>query len=116
MNPKIKEIWVAALRSGKYPQGRRALRSNEGFCCLGVLCDLHSQETGHNWEYHSIKDGRWIGTYFSSGDTCPAEVRMWAGLTCSNPIIDSQGAIPLSFINDDGATFEEIANLIEAEL
>lgn len=33
---------VAALRSGKYPQGRNALRTKDGngFCCLGVMCDI----------------------------------------------------------------------------
>lgn len=41
MDPELKAKWVAALRSGEYKQGRRALRSvaNE-FCCLGVLCEV----------------------------------------------------------------------------
>lgn len=36
--------WVAALRSGKYKQGRLMLREDaEGtsnYCCLGVLCEI----------------------------------------------------------------------------
>lgn len=44
MNPKIKHDWLKALRSGKYKQGRHALRNynEEGsdYCCLGVLCDV----------------------------------------------------------------------------
>src|ERR1043165_7751454 len=28
--------WVAALRSGKYKQGRDVLYSPKGYCCLGV--------------------------------------------------------------------------------
>jgi hypothetical protein len=35
----LKDKWVAALRSGKYEQGRGALNHN-GFCCLGVLCEV----------------------------------------------------------------------------
>jgi hypothetical protein len=29
--------WLEALRSGRYQQGRKALRSEDGYCCLGVL-------------------------------------------------------------------------------
>jgi hypothetical protein len=32
--------WIAALRGGKYRQGRRLLRSDDQYCCLGVLGDL----------------------------------------------------------------------------
>lgn len=44
MNPEIKTKWVEALRSGKYKQGKKSLRSREGdkYCCLGVLCDLYA--------------------------------------------------------------------------
>lgn len=51
MKPKIKEQWVAALRSGDYKQGKAALRvlkkkDNEvRYCCLGVLCDV----LGRKW-------------------------------------------------------------------
>lgn len=32
--------WLAALRSGNYPQARRTLRHNDAFCCLGVGLDV----------------------------------------------------------------------------
>lgn len=32
--------WCAGLRSGDYPRGRHALRTDAGFCCLGVAEDL----------------------------------------------------------------------------
>ena len=37
--------WVAALRSGKYKQGRKQLFSpmNDSYCCLGVLCDVQGR-------------------------------------------------------------------------
>lgn len=46
MDAKIKSDWLAALRSGKYPQGKTFLLDGDGnYCCLGVLatiqgCDL----------------------------------------------------------------------------
>ena len=42
--------WVAALRSGTYQQGQRVLRNDHnGYCCLGVLCDLVKGELGLKW-------------------------------------------------------------------
>lgn len=35
-----RRAWLAALRSGNYPQARRALRSGSSFCCLGVAEDV----------------------------------------------------------------------------
>lgn len=41
MDPELKAKWLEALRSGKYEQGIRVLKTKEGkFCCLGVLCDI----------------------------------------------------------------------------
>jgi hypothetical protein len=34
------EKWIKALRSGEYKQSKNALQSNQGFCCLGVACDV----------------------------------------------------------------------------
>lgn len=45
MKEAIKKEWVAALRSGKYKQGRGKLRhQNDTFCCLGVLIDVMGEE------------------------------------------------------------------------
>ena len=38
--PRVKK-WIAALRSGDYPQTFKRLRDKQGFCCLGVACDLN---------------------------------------------------------------------------
>lgn len=43
-----KKKWIEALRSGKYKQGRAALKEVRGktakYCCLGVLCDLAARD------------------------------------------------------------------------
>ena len=46
MKAEIAKKWVKALRSGRYQQGKQALKvkSKRGItrhCCLGVLCELY---------------------------------------------------------------------------
>jgi len=40
-NKEIKQAWLEALKSGKYPHGTGSLKTDEGkYCCLGVLTDI----------------------------------------------------------------------------
>ena len=43
----LRRRFLAALRSGKYPQSRDGLRNKEGYCCLGVACDVYNPK---GWE------------------------------------------------------------------
>jgi len=145
MNPEIKALWVAALRSGRYRQGDRALRKyipiNGGYdtyCCLGVLCDLHVQavESGFaTWERRD-SDGlayRYIGSdgKDTSTSTLTRDVMEWAGLSSDNPQIETgdHRITTLSECNDavvwhlqapatkvKALNFHQIADLIEAQL
>jgi hypothetical protein len=60
MEASLKAKWIEALRSGKYKQGRWALRTkSDDFCCLGVLCDVSGVS---EWEEHALcysYDGTW---------------------------------------------------------
>lgn len=48
---QVYDLWIAALRSGKYKQGLGLLNDEQGgFCCLGVLCDLAGRDGGPSWE------------------------------------------------------------------
>jgi len=40
VNKELIRNWVKALRSGDYEQSSERLRSDDRFCCLGVLCDV----------------------------------------------------------------------------
>ena len=40
MKAQLKKKWMAALRSGKYQQGKGHLKKDGKFCCLGVLRDI----------------------------------------------------------------------------
>lgn len=46
MKPEYKEKWIKALESGAYDQAQMRLKSPQGWCCLGVLCELVEP----NWE------------------------------------------------------------------
>jgi hypothetical protein len=110
MNQEIKTKWVAALRSGEYQQGQSQLRNGDKFCCLGVLCNIHSKETGTEW----------MGNYYDDHEVyLPEDVMMWSELNINDPILPfnkSSFDISLSNLNDFGSTFLEIADLIEAQL
>lgn len=99
--------WVEALRSGRYTQTSKYLHAGDGFCCLGVLCDLDGDA---GWDERGDTDETYGGIIYStaSGDTeMPGpEVLEWAGLSLSQ-------SERLAEMNDRGASFEEIADEIE---
>jgi len=113
MIKRIKEKWLRALRSNKYKQAQSFLHvkadDDVSFCCLGVLCDLHSQETNHPW------DGR---DYRAASSFLPDEVIEWAGLPDKNPHLSREGrSQEISSWNDDyHKTFDELADMIEEQL
>jgi len=131
MNPEVKQKWIDALRSDKYEQGSRKLRSVTGYCCLGVLCDLYSQEHNTQWEFRGNDEinlqhqDYW---YFDEhSEFLPESVMNWADLKTPNPNVrvdveDNEDednwyyTDELSNINDSGYSFNGIANLIEAQL
>jgi hypothetical protein len=136
MNPAIKTQWVAALRSGEYQQGRNFLRTDEGFCCLGVLCDLAAKASiGVYWSEPTAAptlDGRVYDDVQACCDSTgllPAAVMCWAELDTDSPevaafnglnidlIPDNCDEIPLTQLNDTHLfDFLMIADLIEAQL
>lgn len=139
MNPKIKQMWLEALRSGEYTQGAGHLRVSmtednihfqDTHCCLGVLCDLHRQTTASLTNWTITSDGLW--SYEGYEETLPESVVEWAGIEDMNPninisaikfadwyphdIVSSANTSTLAQLNDAGASFEHIANVIEAQL
>lgn len=121
MREKIKERWINALTSGEYQQASGCLKITSdkspisngtmSFCCLGVLCDLYSQEVGVEWD--KKPDGPW--QFFGHKDYLPDDVMTWAELEEEDPYIESEDAT-LSELNDNVYSFDEIAELIKDEL
>jgi hypothetical protein len=122
MKPEIKEKWLAALKSGKYVQGQGVLQGKSGnaftHCCLGVLCDIHMQETreGHwdeNGVYWCRKDGS------CSDRVLPAAVQTWAGVETIGtfePASGYRGDNCLTGINDNSSKtdYSDVIPIIEA--
>lgn len=119
MNPDVKQKWVEALRSGDYGQTTSFLRTSEGFCCLGVLCDLYHNETGlGKWKLIDYTDGKDVEGFQGNDQDLPEEVRSWAGLKFHSPAFEFSkdglyNAGVLSELNDSNFRFREIADIIE---
>lgn len=104
LNPEFKAKWVAALRSGEYKQGVCFLRNarNE-FCCLGIAVEL----MGLNWQSN-------LGDCYGHENsdllgTLTASERESIGL-------NDDAHMALFRMNDNGRSFSEIADWIEANL
>ena len=114
MNKRIKKLWVAALRSGEYTQGRGRLRNRaDEFCCLGVLCNIHAQE---HPEIAAAQ--RTSLEYMGSYAQLPKAVVRWAGLeTSPGTCVRIAGNLNfLAVYNDRGVSFSQIADAIEEQL
>lgn len=140
MNENAKRL-IAALRSGEYKQVQGALRRNlytrdhQGFadrhCCLGVASDIAADDSKGHWSQSAAeREGEYA---FVDAHDCE-----WSDTDLIDPVRDHFGfrtrdgaflyvvAIPrqdgtsvtgtsLMELNDKGATFDEIADVIESE-
>ncbi len=143
MDETIKTDWLSDLRSGNFHQGggklHRSERQSDGterheFCCLGVLCeraveagvverviaDGYESDTGTTYAYVVP------GTTDQFVHYPPMIVAEWAGLNSENPVVRiPEGTFPdgtwekrkdvIANVNDDGAKFDKIADIIESQ-
>jgi|688.fasta_scaffold792599_2 hypothetical protein len=103
--PKIKEKWLEALRSGNYNQIQERLSSPEGYCCLGVLCEV----------LEIPKSVSPVIQYEGSQSTLPYSVTKKTDLTKYGDFngFTINEKYTLADLNDSGASFELIAHIIE---
>lgn len=112
--------WVDALRDGGYRQATGNLTNGDGFCCLGVACDISGVGSWNEMDEYE--------TEYDSGDgpvqefeasALPRAVQEWLGVDTDNPELPhtpEQGRMTCIGANDDfGLSFEQIADLIEAQ-
>ncbi len=115
MKKNVMKKLVKALRSGDYAQAKGSLvkideHGNESFCCLGVLCDLATQAGEGEWNERYFEDER--------GHICsaylPEGIVKWAGMKSQGGILPGNYS-SLMTLNDNGKSFAEIADIIEAK-
>lgn len=113
MRKDIADMWVSALRSGEYAQTKELLRDDGGYCCLGVLCDLHRRRTNA---------GAWSGSAYcilhtaddGSETVLPDGVQQWAGVR-GDPMDERTGEF-FTRLNDDLAySFAQLADVIQEQ-
>ncbi len=128
VNRENMKLWVEALRSGEYKQGRGALCTvveiddthPVGHCCLGVACEV-AIKAGVPLEKRVLNDSYRIADYRhgdgSSLGRLPPVVSSWLGLegrrdpTLKSAINGIEGAT--TWNDTHGATFADIADMIE---
>ena len=129
MNDNARSL-VVALRSGDYEQIRTRLRKGDGFCCLGVACDLFMKENPEwRWAPEDLMDQ---SSFARRGDpteytALPPKVKEWLGFQnnfggfepadVEDDTFDGEHVKggTLADVNDSGFTFNQIADLIERE-
>ena len=121
-----RDLWITALRSGKYHQGRHALSSGKGghqdqLRCLGVCCDIFREELGLDVVKRYINDELFDVAYSESATVLPLSVANYVGLKTRegrfskyrHGVKEIHECEALTSLNDDGATFAEIADILE---
>jgi len=118
MNVAEKQL-VEALRSGKYRQTTYALHQNDAYCCLGVACDISNLD---EWYEQLDEDGNSQFVYDGSSPLfLPGIVSKWLhwksnrGLTFI-PCKSGTGYYSLDTLNDSDFTFDQISDIISANL
>lgn len=108
MKSELKERWIAALRSGEYKQTREYLCDEQGWCCLGVLCNLVDK---NRWSSPPEERETYALEY------CFGDNRYDHEFPDEDWLVDI-GLIPslardLAYKNDSYETFSNIADYIE---
>ena len=103
MDKAFKALWIEALRSGEYEQTRDILRDEKGYCCFGVaanlLCPFGWERTPYGWQWIAACNQETLGS-----------------ITTEKFGVSYRQRVSLKNMNDDGITFDQIADWIELNL
>jgi hypothetical protein len=122
MLKEMKERWLKALRSGEYAQTRHVLHKvtasperglSEGYCCLGVLCDLVAKDGEGEWVGADDDGDDWFKYYADEGKVATNPPYT---LLKQLDIPDSAGEALISMNDSEKKSFAEIADYIEEHL
>lgn len=112
-------LWVAGLRSDRFPQGRRALtiRMPDGtlrHCCLGVACEVAMENGLEMWVSNTVtfSSGTLVRAYNKEYMVLPDAVVAWLGLQ-DNSDVCLRTRIGTD-TDEDGDEFYQAAELNDA--
>lgn len=109
LRPEVALALADLLESGEFEQCKGRLRQGAKLCAEGALCELCRRETGQ---------GQWIGDVFCAphstslpthGGGAPSSVCRWALRSGAKPFVGGRFLVNL---NDQGATFPELARML----
>ena len=114
------KAWIAALRSGEYSQTTGVLRNDVtntrpvGYCCLGVACDISGVGS---WDESKDDRGNPAVAYDNETFELPYIVIEWLGIDDDETImtdgVEEDWVQAVIGMNDGGASFAEIADILE---
>ena len=131
MKVKYKKKWLKALRSGEFDQTKGSLADEDGYCCLGVLCEIVLKDHPDMEEYIAFDSGTppdELWELVLTKDSLKALRKGGISLEDPNGTSDPEqlgevSIIPLVIRNDgtnsfDGRpqSFKKIANIIEKNM
>jgi hypothetical protein len=129
LSPEVKERWIEALLSGNYLQTIQKLKATisddkVGYCCLGVLCEIENVPNRRVYDNINNRDRfefEFNDQFFSNSSLDFG----WAQKRGMNSSIGEfviffelfgekfYQVLSLASLNDDGFTFEQIADVID---
>lgn len=116
MNREIATAWCADLRAG-HKQTTGQLVDGDAYCCLGRLCVVLGYSFNQNGSIVR-KDGELCRNKHGASEALilPQEVMTLAGMKTATGWMpnDDTSHTELSALNDEGADFAEIADVIDA--
>ena len=123
MKPELKARWIAALRSGKFKQGRNFLARNNEFCCLGVACEVFKDDIQLKvTETKDLDLRNHYKMYEGSKYALPTRLMEYLELSGSGAEFPSpikvgihKVASPIGLNDTLGFTFAQIADIIEEQ-
>jgi hypothetical protein len=126
MPAEIKEKWLSALRSGEYQQGFGSLCDGRGgYCCLGVLemvvsGRVEDDALAFEPKFASFPSVEWLQEHNilfqrQSGDLANGTLRA-PMLFLREERTGYEGMFNAAHVNDAGASFEQMADFLEASI
>lgn len=128
LSPEVKERWIESLRSGNYLQTIERLKATisydkVGYCCLGVLCEIEGVPNSR--VYDDINNRAYFEFEFNDDFVSDTSLNYdWAqerGMNSTGEFLiffelfgeKFYQLHSLAALNDDGFTFEQIADIID---